>query len=131
MKSKRVNKDNYVDRLLVDMEAVTEYKGVNLQKMVASPIISSLVAEDLGILKLTVDAVIDQWLIHIFTQVKAGNEVNFKGLCSFKPVPKKLLDQGFKKGEMKFELKPLVKLWMKDLEYYAKDGKPKEKKPKA
>jgi hypothetical protein len=68
MKSKRVNKDNYVDRLLVDMEAVTEYKGVNLQKMVASPIISSLVAEDLGILKLTVDAVIDQWLIHIFTQ---------------------------------------------------------------
>lgn len=53
--------------------------------IVGGDIISKMVAQDLGVTKLTVDSFVELWFRHIFLQVKAGNIVMMRGLCDFSP----------------------------------------------
>lgn len=109
--------------VLSEIEAIKEYKGVKLNKIVTAPFINAMIAEDLGIMKKTADAVVELWLKHIFTQVKAGNEVKITGLCTFKPNDLRANKTGPNKGRIKraktieLHLCPQAGDWMNNRNY--------------
>jgi nucleoid DNA-binding protein len=113
----------HFEEVLTQIEAITEYKGIKVAKVVTAPFINSMIAEDLGIMKKTADAVVELWLKHIFTQVKAGNEVKITGLCTFKPNDLRANKTGPNKGRIKraktieLHLCPQAGDWMNNRNY--------------